>query len=28
VARVRLRTGDKIQVGGTAFSFQEKVKTA
>ena len=28
VARVRLRSGDQIQVGGTAFTFQEKVKTA
>jgi hypothetical protein len=25
---VRLRSGDQIQVGGTAFTFQEKVKTA
>jgi hypothetical protein len=28
VSRVRLRTGDQIQVGGTAFTFQEKVKAA
>jgi len=28
VARVRLRTGDQIQVGSTAFTFQEKVKAA
>jgi hypothetical protein len=26
VSRVRLRTGDQIQVGSTAFTFQEKVK--
>jgi hypothetical protein len=28
VSRVRLRSGDQIQVGATAFTFQEKVKTA
>jgi hypothetical protein len=28
VSRVRLRTGDQIQVGSTAFTFQEKVKAA
>jgi hypothetical protein len=28
ISRVRLRSGDQIQVGGTAFTFQEKVKTA
>jgi type III secretion system (T3SS) inner membrane Yop/YscD-like protein len=28
VSRVRLRSGDQIQVGQTAFTFQEKVKAA
>jgi len=28
VTRARLRTGDQIQVGSTAFTFQEKVKAA
>ncbi|HSI36493.1 MAG: FHA domain-containing protein [Phycisphaerae bacterium] len=28
VARQRLRTGDQIQIGGTVFSFQEKIKEA
>jgi hypothetical protein len=28
VSRVRLRNGDQIQVGTTAFTFQEKVKAA
>ncbi len=27
ITRARLRTGDQIQVGQTAFTFQEKVKT-
>jgi hypothetical protein len=28
VNRVRLKTGDQIQIGSTAFTFQEKVKAA
>jgi hypothetical protein len=27
VKRVRLRNGDRIQIGGTTFTFQEKTKT-
>lgn len=28
VSRIRLRSGDQVQVGSTAFTFQEKVKAA